>query len=66
VASDMINLINFGLIASLAIATALLADIVLAPALMVVFSPKDKPLEQPLEKTVEEIGDQLVDQATLN
>ncbi len=50
VASDMINLINFGLIASLAIATALLADIILAPALMVVFSPPDKPLDESFSK----------------
>jgi len=50
VASDMINLVNFGLIASLAIAVALLADIVLAPALMVVFSPADKPLDQPVSE----------------
>ncbi|MBW1893180.1 MAG: MMPL family transporter [Deltaproteobacteria bacterium] len=46
VASDMINLINFGAIAGLAIITALLADIILAPALMVIFSPPDKPLDE--------------------
>jgi len=46
VVSDMINLINFGAIAGLAIITALLADIILAPALMVVFSSPDKPLDE--------------------
>jgi len=39
VASDMKNLIDFGVISGLAIFTALLADIVLAPALMMIISP---------------------------
>ena len=51
VVSDMINLINFGAIAGLAIITALLADIILAPALMVVFSPPD---DKPLDESVSE------------
>lgn len=42
VASDMLNLVNFGFISGLAIITALLADIILAPALMVIFSPEKK------------------------
>jgi len=40
VASDMKNLVNFGLISGLAIMTALMADIILAPALMMIFAPK--------------------------
>ncbi len=40
VASDMKNLIDFGVISGLAIITALLADIFLAPALMMILSPK--------------------------
>ena len=42
VVSDMRNLINFGGITCLAIVTALLADLLLAPALMTVFSPSVK------------------------
>jgi predicted RND superfamily exporter protein len=39
VASDMKNLINFGMISGLAIMTALLADVILAPALMMIIAP---------------------------
>lgn len=62
VASEMRNLVNFGLIASLAIVTALLADIILAPALMVVFSPKDKPLDQPVDQPLGRSVDQPIPQ----
>jgi len=50
VASEMVNLVNFGLISSVAIVTALAADIVLAPALMVIFSPKDTPMDAPANR----------------
>ncbi len=42
VASDMKNLVNFGVISGLAIITALLADIILAPALMMIIAPTNE------------------------
>jgi predicted RND superfamily exporter protein len=49
IVSDMKNLINFGLITSLSMVTALMADLLLAPALMTLFSPAVEKQETSLE-----------------